>query len=426
MVHAGSCRLGLVLLLLLALVNAGRGQEPDLESVLRDLTSDTFVVREAATATLLQGGSEFRARLERAKDALPLEARLRVEAVLSELGTKVRAAVVDLAPTLVRLSVQDLPLPTFLERLGSLGGCTLRLAMASPGATAANDPAVRRITMDLPEAPFFSVLDQVCRELGYTMSRDYQSGDFLLSPGQVPSDFVAYPGPLRAELTGLSLTRHVQFTGSSTSSASLQVRIDLESDTPVLGLLQPLEVSPTEDNLGNQVTFPRPPPQGRHVINFEHQRQSWLGVTMEMPDPRATKIPKLTLPLLVLVATEMGEAFDQVTDSAASAPQAKPFSLDHVFPSESELQLIVSYVADAPIGDGTVKQPPRGEKFTVLDASGQPIAVLQVRPGASNQGREVRTLVLPPGSHPSRVEARWVRRFEVRELPATFENVPLL
>jgi hypothetical protein len=404
----------------LLLAVAAAAQE-DLQALVRALTAEDFEAREAATQELIARGPGARDALLLARPSVPLEAQLRIDAILADLGTLRRRHKPGLPATLVTLELDGVPITSALERLGRAGGTTLRLRAADGREPTGQRGEERRIDLHVTGIPWLEALDRLCEQASLFAARDYQTGEILLHPGVVQPGRCAYSGPFRLALTHFSITRATQFQGPPTSMAHLQVSLDVESRAPVLGILVPLAIPVVRDDLGNSVAFVTGGrPAGMQPI--DRPRQLHFGVALEVPDPRARALLDLRIPVDAVVPEESLVAEAPIL--GAPAPGAR-LRVDHVLESEAETQIILSFRPEPVSGEPPLPAPPAAEEFVVLAADGTALPLLQVRPGQPHEGREVRTLALPPGVAPALVRGTWLLRYRVERVEFAFAEIPI-
>jgi len=160
-------------------------------SLIRDLGATGYDERQRASEELARLGAVTRLQLERALDSPDAEIRLHALALLNRLK------VAELwAPTLVDYRAEGEPASRTLLALAEQSGN--RVLMGDQYG-AFHDAAV---TLDFQQAPFWHVVDELCRQSGNQLrqQQDARAGGLVFVEGQTGQNPLAYAGPVRARI----------------------------------------------------------------------------------------------------------------------------------------------------------------------------------------------------------------------------------
>ena len=187
----------LATILLLAGIDRAGGQEPAeprVARLIRQLGSDRYFDRAAATSELAKEGGGAREQLEAALQSPDPEIRLRA----GELLTQIRA--LDLwAPTVVDCRLRDATVSRVVSLLADQSGNHIRTSDLNGKF---ND---RSVSLNFPAGTFWEVLDEACRQSNNRIRCHYDTREsgFLLTAGPASAAPTAYAGPFRAQITRL-------------------------------------------------------------------------------------------------------------------------------------------------------------------------------------------------------------------------------
>jgi hypothetical protein len=113
-----------------------------------------------------------------------------------------------LTPHRVSLRLKDARLPDAVRELARQSGVKLELVEEElPGQTE------KRVSLDLPDVPFWEVLDRLCQDAGLIASPEGGRSLRLARGKPVPPALVAYAGPVQLRALGLSERRYVALPG---------------------------------------------------------------------------------------------------------------------------------------------------------------------------------------------------------------------
>jgi hypothetical protein len=189
--------LPLATILLLTAGDRAIGQEaaePRVARLIRQLGSDRYSDRAAATSELAKHGPGAREQLEAALQSSDPEVRLRA----GDLLTQIRA--LDLwAPSVVDCRMQDAAVSRVVALLADQSGNHIRTSDLNGKF---ND---RPVSLNFPAGTFWEVLDEACRQSNNRIRSHYDTREtgFLLTAGPASAAPTAYAGPFRAQITRL-------------------------------------------------------------------------------------------------------------------------------------------------------------------------------------------------------------------------------
>jgi hypothetical protein len=418
------------LLVLLTLIGPGAAQETSPERIgalIAQLEEADFARREAATAALVGLGEGVREALRAARAGLPLEARLRVDAILARID---RAPVSGRHGRLVSLHLSQLPLSEALAAFEATTDVALELDERY-WAQRGGPEAIARlrllpVTLDAQDLPLLQVLDILCNQhdLGYMPASGRNA--FTLMPGNSVAAPVVYSGPLRVSLASIVITRQTFFNGAPSVVARLLVQVDVEPGADVLGILGPVSLVQARDDTGADLAqdadVTRPflsPLAGRGRAQFH--------APFTTPEPEASELLLVEVAFDLLVpGPGLWDELARPGPATVGEPGAGPLELrlDAWAASAAGTRIEISFREGAPGGDlpPGVAIPDR-ETIEVSGPGGTSIEL----PGpqrSRRDGREVRILELPPGP----VEAIRVTALAAvarQPIRVRFENVPL-
>lgn len=181
-----------IALLLTSSAAAQEEQPARIARLIRNLGSSSYNERTEAAAEIARLGSATRQPLEAAAAGDDAEVRLRARQLLDRLRVD------DLwEPTRVTLHAEQAPASELLSRLAQSGATPLLVgdqfgALRDQPATAAFD-----------RAPFFQVLDNICRQTGNVVRPHYDQRNpgLVIAAGNPGAFPLAYSGPIRGRIT---------------------------------------------------------------------------------------------------------------------------------------------------------------------------------------------------------------------------------
>lgn len=421
--------LTLVLLVALATPALAQPDVGELEDLLKDLTSTDFAARERATGRILAIGEASRVFLEAARNGLDLEGRLRVDAILSRLATADEASQgIVFESTRVHVDFDEIPIDEATRRLGLAAGVPIRYGQVQRGGVGAPPGQRVPISFSASGLPFFEALDRFCVLTGCTFNSDYATGGLVLNPttgGKVGP--VRYDGPMRIAAMSMSVNRTTRFVDPPTTYATLQVRINVEPQARLLGLLSPVRGVTAKDGKGNTVRFTnRDGP--RHMQSLTTNFQVFQAISMEPPATNAKKLVEVRIPLELVVPTRMVSA-DIASLDPSDAEHAGAGSLrlkvDSHHRSGEKQTVTISFVAPIAEGKEPLRTLPQYEEIELYDLKGQRVEIPRRSIARRRIGeRETRTLQLP-NIPIGRLRVRTLSHYEILRKTVVFAELEL-
>jgi len=398
-----------------------------LDALLRDLGSSDFATRERATAGFLAHGPAARAFLEKAREGLDLEGRLRIDSILSRLeGDETTDSGPKFEPTLVDLDLREVPMGDAARRLGDAAGIPIRYGQANSRGTTPGQGVP--VTFAVKRIPFFRALDQFCELTGCTYNGDYASGGFTLNPITAgPLGPVRYVGPLRVAATSLNINRTTRFTGPPTTHANLQIRISVEPHAGVIGLLSPVIGATAEDDRGGAIKFIERGGQ-RHLQSLAQSNQAYQALSLEPPATEARELRQVKIPLDLVLPAAMVSSEVTYTGSTDGDEQGNgPLALkvDSLQEQGGAQTVTISFNTPIPEGDTPLQTVPSHEELSLYDVKGQLIPVARNTISRRNVGsRTVRSLRFS-SEKLGRVRVKVLSRYRVKRASVTFPSLDL-
>jgi hypothetical protein len=421
-------RARILLLLGLTLLPAGLpGQQiltpAELSRLVEDLSSKEWGRRDEATrrlrAALPEAEPALRLRLE--GEDLPLETRLRLQALLQEGGPGKLRGVPFEKGTRVSMAARDLDLARAVRELARLAGTEVRTAGSARGALA-------RVTWE--GTPFFRALDELCREHGQRWYRDARDGSIQVVPlrGTEPQDPpVLYAGALRLLLHQISTTRRLDFRGPPQAHLRASVQIDVEDRCDLAGIYQPVNGARAVTDGGAELVQEPAPQRTPWVQPCDKRRQFQVNLSLPPAPREASRLARLELPLRLVVADRVAALSFSGLRPGQGERRREDFDLvlEHYEPGERETIVRLSYVP--PAAPAALAEALRGRAMAaiaLLDAAGERLGPQRVARSSRGE-REVWTLTLPAGTAVEEVQIEIPVSLRVVEKTYVFEALPL-
>jgi hypothetical protein len=386
-----------------------------LAEVVADLDAEDFARREAAAAELLRTGASAKDALVAARASGSLELRLRIDDLLAQLGG---GAPASRPARLATATFRDATLEEAAAELGRAFGRRVRTATAADASLA--------VDVSLKDAAFFPALDAVCAAAGATFYRDARDGAYVLrsAPQEKPGP-VAYRDGLRAALTQISVTRSRRFGGPASSSSYVQIQIDVEPGAPIVGVLAPVYAASAIDDRDRELASKdRPPPS--YVQRTDQTGRLPVAAPLAAPEADAKTIKKLRFDLKVVVPERTEEV--EVPRPGESVGTEHGVGAVRVVVEEwrtTETGVSVRVALERPTPQGDAPPGPAlfDDRFEFVTASGETVEPRST--GTKNQvGKAQFVAELPPGDYAA-LRVSCLVRFAVRDVPVSFEEVPL-
>jgi hypothetical protein len=137
----------------------GTSPTSDVGTLVRQLGSDKYAEREAATASLDALGAIAIEHLKKARHSTDPEVQRRVQHLLTCIQSRVESARL-IQPRRIRLVYTNMPLTQVVEDFGRRTGVTINLT----GDQQKNEK--RMITLDTGDVTFWEAMDQLCQKAG--------------------------------------------------------------------------------------------------------------------------------------------------------------------------------------------------------------------------------------------------------------------
>ncbi len=161
------------MLLILALVAL-----QDIDGLVRELGDDDSGVREKAVRRLLEIGPAAKGALKAREKDSDAELRLRVQALLAEIGRRERVGLLNPAPLKLTLSLKDAPVGDALRAVFSPYG----LETSFTGRT--DFVNTRKVSLELKDALFWEAFDTLCKSGGVTVDYFFSAFGISFQDGQ--------------------------------------------------------------------------------------------------------------------------------------------------------------------------------------------------------------------------------------------------
>lgn len=345
---ARRCALGLMFGLvscLLAFPAVGQEKEREEEiriaRLIRDLGSNSFTARDAASEELAKLGAATREQLGEALKSADPEVRLRAEYLMQKIRTA------DLwEPSRVELPKEAASVTSLLETISEKTGNRLMVG-EQYGAYQENS-----LTLATGKGSFWEILDEVCLKSGNRVRPHYDTR----SPGLVvvsgnPTQYpTAYAGPFRAEITGarrvfIEEVDYENLHSDVTHTFQLNLQVMWEDRFRLVAYrAQPeLEEAVTPD--GVKLTAMQPASSGWNVATGG-ARQLAMNLRMNPPSTAASKLDRLVLKWGLVAVGDLGtievEDFESIEPYRQDDVELTVESVEQKQGSRYEVGLVVS------------------------------------------------------------------------------------
>jgi hypothetical protein len=392
---------------------ASRPSDPD--RLIRLLDSDDFTTREQATRDLVALGAAARDALLAAKSGGSLERQMRIAQILQGFGTRASTRPVRREAALVTVEGEAMRMADVVSSLSAQTGYALRLAEGPD----------RTVTLALRNVPYFEAVDRACAQAGLRPEWDPRTRSTTLRPNTEKALPAAYSGPFRVSLVMLTINRFLRFSGTSGSTATLQLRVEAEEKSQALGLMMPLRVTELVDDRARDLRLKDGTQQGAYPARFDQQRQVVTFVQLAALEADSKAIAKLELVLPVFLPVEFYEAEISSPSEGSEAGQGA-FHVTVAEWKETPGRVDVRIVVTRPYltASGPAAVAMLDDSFAFLDAEGRPIVPVSQQTNPSTTS-VVHTASLPSSPAVAALRVTCLKSFEVVDFPVVFENVPL-
>jgi hypothetical protein len=388
------------------------------------LGSRSFEERKLASDELERLGEAAREQLEKEAQSENPEVRSRARDLLTRLKI---AALWE--PSRCSLQCQGERAEKVLAQLAQQSGN--RLMMGDHYASFQDGP----ITLSAQRAPFWAVLDEVCRQTGNRVRAHYDQrkpGFVVVSgaPGKFP---LAYAGPVRAKITGARrvFTEEMDHeTRESEIAHSFQLNLQLtwEDRFRLVAFRTQAEVVDAITNTHVEVA-PIGSGSGEWDTAIDTTRQVTMSLSLQPPPTSAKQFDVLRLKWGLIAVGDMASL--DVTDIHAKGP--------HV---QDDLQLSLPELEE--LGNGRFKMTllvnrdlvvpePRSvlfheNDFDLLDTEGRPLLkIINGTPRMTEEGLRIQVTFTQESTstEPKTLRFTYPRIRSQRNLEITFRDVPL-
>jgi hypothetical protein len=404
-----------------------RAEDPPSEvrvaRLIRNLGSDSFSERERASAELRSLGAAMRRQLEEAAQSEDAEVRAHAASLIKQLR------LADLwAPGLVSCRTDGDPAAKVLTSLAEQTGN--RLLIGDQYGTFHDAP----VALDHADAPFWKVLDDVCRQTGNQVRHHYDTRTPGLvvvqgEPGKFP---VAYAGPVRAQITSArrvfieemnyqDLKSEITHTFQFNLQMMWEDRFRLVAYRSQPDLVQAL----AED--GAELAAAQPSGSGWNVAGAG-TLQLAMNLRMQPPSTAAHTLDTLRLVWGLIAVGDMQTL--EVSDLSSVAPHY-----------QDDVELIIESVQERPGAryevsvvvsrDLIIPQPQevlfQENDFDLFDAEGRAFRKQGQTNSLADQGARIRFTFAgeTPASVPKVLRLTYPRLRAQHDLEITFRDVPL-
>jgi hypothetical protein len=403
---------------LLLCATVAQESRPDSREVLRkavsDLDAEDFDVREKAMRAVLAAGADARSFLEAERERGSLERRLRIDEILSRLS--VRDAAAPPAPTR-SLTIKDADLAEACRTLAAAYGIAIRPATDADASI--------RVDVVVENATALMAIDRVSVAARTTFYRDVRDGAYLLRSTTETPGPVAYVDGLRVALTQATVSRSLRYGGATTSNAYLQLQIDAEPSSAVVGVLAPVALAEATDDLGRALT-PTEASRPTYVSRLDASGRVGVTAMLAPPQPDAKALARARFDIKAVFPEEVGEVeiVRPVADPDVRHGDGPVKAIvDEWAERGDSISVKISIDRPQAIGEGAPQSNVFDDRVVFLMQDGRVVEpkTSGVRGGV---GRTQFVAEIPTGVCAS-VRVTCLLRYAVRDLPVVFENVPL-
>lgn len=397
--------------------------DPRVARLIRDLGADGYDVRQRASEELSRIGAPSRPYLEQALESPDTEIRLHALNLLNRLK------LVELwAPTLVRCRATAEPASQTLLSLAEQTGN--RVLIGDPYG-AFQDAAV---TVDFERAPFWQVVDELCRQSGNQLrqQQDARSGGLVFVAGQPGQNPVAYSGPVRAEVGSakrqyIEELNYASLRSEITHTFQINLQVMWEDRFRLVAYRAQPEV--LEARLENgELLEPSPPASSSWNVASAGTRQVPMYLRLDPPATGVARLDTLRLRWGLLAVGDMRSL--DVTDLSSAQSHF-----------QEDVELVVESVQEGPGAryevavvvnrDLPIPQPQevlfQENAIDLFDAEGRPFHHRGQTNSLTERGARLRLTFAgeTPESKPHLLRLTYPRLRSQHDLEIVFRNVPL-
>lgn len=402
-------------------------QEPENEvriaRLIRELGSDNYEQRQRASQTLARLGSQTREQLAAAAKSIDPEVRLRALELLKQIKLR------DLwSPSVVTMQCDAEPASKVVARLAEMTGN--RLLVGDQYGTFQDGP----VKLDYPDAPFWEVLDDLCRQSGNHVRSHYDTRNPGLvvvsgSPGKHPA---AYAGPVRARISSarrvfIEELDYDELKSEKTHTFQFNLQMMWEDRFRLVSYRSQPELVEAVTDTGVQLSATQPAGSGWNVASpGTHQITTELRMHPPATTARALRLLRLRWGLIAVG--------DMNTLKVSELASTRPHRQDDV-------ELLVESIQESPGGryelsllinrDLVIPEPQevlfQENDVQLIDAEGRPFRKQGQTNSLTDSGIRLRISFTGESSDskPSQLQFTYPRIRDRHDLEITFRDVPL-
>lgn len=359
------------------------------ESLIKQLESDDFTQRESAMEGLRKLGAAARPLLVAAVETASLDARLRLEELISSLPAVEKQTTPDGETRLVSVDLQEATLEQALQAVTGDTGISI-----SPNGLKYEGP----ITLSLKDVPILAAVDALADAVSASWHLDARVSQIRLMGGGTNTPHRIHKGPVRIAAERFMNNRSLSYGGQSTGSCYLQLRIDVDPAAHLIGLWQPIKTSKATDDKGRSLSKP-----ALQTLRFQTvSGRSTHSFTVPLENPAADAKSLSVLEGTVRLA--FPKSYEQVTlpmPDPGNEPTVEPgqsIRIRSVSPSDARRRVVVIEAEQKPLQvEGVNNTAVKDYRISFLMVDGRRVKAAQV-PFPRRQGElDTFTVPLPTG-----------------------------
>jgi hypothetical protein len=396
---------------------------PRVARLVRDLGASAFEVRQRAAAELSRIGPDTREALERAANSDDTEVRLNAQSLLEQLKVN------DLwAPGLVTCGIRGDAASSVLKLLGEQTGNNV---LIGDQYGQFHDAPVN---LDFTAAPFWQVLDELCRQTSNQVRHHYdtRTPGLVLVQGEPGRHPVAYAGPVRGRITSarrvfIEEMDYESLKSEVTHTFQINLQMMWEDRFRLVAYRSQPELVQAVTDAGVELPAAQPAGSAWNVANAG-TRQLAMNLRLQPPSTTSNQLATLRLKWGLIAVGDM-QTMD-VSDLESTAPHR-----------QDGVELIVEGIQERPGSryevtlivnrDLVIPQPQevlfQENEFELFDAEGRPFRKQGQTNSLTDQGAKIRFTFAgdTPGSAPRRLRFTYPRLRAEQDLQIVFRDVPL-
>jgi hypothetical protein len=396
---------------------------PRVARLVRDLGATAFEVRQRAAAELSRIGPDTREALERAANSDDTEVRLNAQSLLEQLKVN------DLwAPGLVTCGIRGDAASSVLKLLGEQTGNNV---LIGDQYGQFHDAPVN---LDFTAAPFWQVLDELCRQTSNQVRHHYdtRTPGLVLVQGEPGRHPVAYAGPVRGRITSarrvfIEEMDYESLKSEVTHTFQINLQMMWEDRFRLVAYRSQPELVQAVTDAGVELPAAQPAGSAWNVANAG-TRQLAMNLRLQPPSTTSNQLATLRLKWGLIAVGDM-QTMD-VSDLESNAPHR-----------QDGVELIVEGIQERPGSryevtlivnrDLVIPQPQevlfQENEFELFDAEGRPFRKQGQTNSLTDQGAKIRFTFAgdTPGSAPRRLRFTYPRLRAEQDLQIVFRDVPL-